>query len=65
MNDDYEDDMQILRPFLLRRVKQDVEKEIPSKEEMTIYVGLTIKQIELYRKVIQTVFLIFELLNIF
>ena len=60
MNGDYKDDMQILRPFLLRRVKQDVEKEIPSKEEMTIYVGLTIKQIELYRKVIQTVFLIFD-----
>jgi ATP-dependent helicase STH1/SNF2 len=32
---------QVLRPFLLRRVKSEVEKELPSKIEMVIKVDLS------------------------
>ena len=32
---------QVLRPFLLRRVKKDVEKELPPKSEMVIKVELS------------------------
>lgn len=32
---------QVLRPFLLRRIKAEVEKELPSKIEMVIKVDLS------------------------
>jgi ATP-dependent helicase STH1/SNF2 len=32
---------QVLRPFLLRRVKSEVEKELPNKIEMVIKVDLS------------------------
>ena len=32
---------QVLRPFLLRRVKSEVEKELPPKKEIVIKVGLS------------------------
>ena len=32
---------QVLRPFLLRRVKSEVEKELPPKSEMVIKVELS------------------------
>ena len=32
---------QVLRPFLLRRVKKEVEKELPPKTEMVIKVELS------------------------
>jgi len=32
---------QVLRPFLLRRIKKDVEKEIPNKVEYVIKVQLS------------------------
>ncbi len=38
-----------LRPFLLRRVKEDVEKEIPSKEETLVEVQLTRWGVQLTR----------------
>ena len=31
----------VLRPFLLRRLKVDVEKKLPPKKEIKIYVGLS------------------------
>lgn len=31
----------VLRPFLLRRLKSDVEKKLPPKKEIKIYVGLS------------------------
>ncbi len=31
----------VLRPFLLRRLKSDVEKKLPPKREIKIYVGLS------------------------
>ncbi|VDL92227.1 unnamed protein product [Schistocephalus solidus] len=42
----------ILRPFLLRRVKADVEKKLPPKKEIKIYVGLSKMQRELYTKIL-------------
>ncbi|BHF58101.1 SWI/SNF-related matrix-associated actin-dependent regulator of chromatin sub A member 5 [Sparganum proliferum] len=42
----------ILRPFLLRRVKADVEKKLPPKKETKIYVGLSKMQRELYTKIL-------------
>lgn len=45
----------VLRPFLLRRLKSDVEKKLPPKKEVKIYVGLSKLQREWYetqRKVV-------------
>lgn len=36
----------VLRPFLLRRIKADVEKSLPPKKEVKIYVGLSKMQRE-------------------
>ncbi|KAJ3574436.1 hypothetical protein NP233_g1754 [Leucocoprinus birnbaumii] len=43
----------ILRPFLLRRVKSDVEKNLLPKKEINIYVGLTEMQRKWYRSVLE------------
>lgn len=42
----------MLRPFLLRRIKSDVEKSLPPKKEMRIYVQLTPMQREWYKKIL-------------
>ena len=41
----------ILKPFLLRRVKADVETDLPKKREYILYAPLTPVQKELYRKI--------------
>ena len=41
----------ILKPFLLRRVKADVETHLPKKREYILYAPLTAIQKELYRKI--------------
>lgn len=41
----------ILKPFLLRRVKADVETHLPKKREYILYAPLTPEQKELYRKI--------------
>ena len=41
----------ILKPFLLRRVKSDVETNLPKKREYILYAPLTAVQKELYRKI--------------
>lgn len=41
----------ILKPFLLRRVKGDVETSLPKKREYILYAPLTPTQKELYRKI--------------
>lgn len=38
--------LQVLRPFLLRRIKADVEKTLLPKKEIKIYVGLSKMQRE-------------------
>ena len=41
----------ILKPFLLRRVKSDVETNLPKKREYILYAPLTSIQKDLYRKI--------------
>ena len=43
----------VLRPFLLRRVKADVEKSLPPKKEINLYVGLTDMQRKWYKGIIE------------
>ena len=43
----------ILKPFLLRRVKTDVETELPKKREYILYAPLTAPQKELYKQIIE------------
>lgn len=42
----------ILRPFILRRTKEDMAKSLPPKKEIQLYTGLTKTQIELYRNIL-------------
>ncbi|XP_055343392.1 probable global transcription activator SNF2L1 isoform X2 [Paramacrobiotus metropolitanus] len=42
----------VLRPFLLRRIKSDVEKKLLPKKEVKIYVGLSAVQRELYTRLL-------------
>jgi len=43
----------ILRPFLLRRVKADVEKSLLPKKEINLYVGMSDMQLKWYRKILE------------
>lgn len=42
----------VLRPFLLRRLKVDVEKSLPPKKETKLFVGLSEVQKAWYKKVL-------------
>jgi len=44
---------QILTPFLLRRVKTDVDLQIPPKKEVMVYCPLTPRQEEMYRHIVE------------
>ena len=43
----------ILRPFLLRRVKADVEKSLLPKKELNLYVGMSEMQVKWYQKILE------------
>jgi SWI/SNF-related matrix-associated actin-dependent regulator of chromatin subfamily A member 5 len=43
----------ILRPFMLRRLKADVEKSLPPKSEMMIFTNMSTMQKELYKKILR------------
>jgi ATP-dependent DNA helicase len=43
----------ILRPFLLRRLKVDVEANLPPKKEYALYAPLTKDQLEIYERVLE------------
>lgn len=43
--------MQVLRPFMLRRTKREVEKELPSKTEHIIKCGMSGWQKILYQQI--------------
>ncbi|KAG9964390.1 SWI/SNF chromatin remodeling complex component, partial [Aureobasidium melanogenum] len=43
----------ILKPFLLRRVKTDVETSLPKKREYVLYAPLTANQRELYQEILE------------
>lgn len=42
----------VLKPFMLRRVKMDVEKDIPPKKETKLYIGLSTLQRSWYTKLL-------------
>jgi SWI/SNF-related matrix-associated actin-dependent regulator of chromatin subfamily A member 5 len=42
----------VLKPFLLRRLKADVEKSLLPKKEVNLYIGLSKMQRELYTKIL-------------
>lgn len=43
---------QILKPFLLRRLKTDVEKDLPKKREYLLYAPMTAHQTDLYKAIL-------------
>ncbi|CAK1366197.1 Transcription regulatory protein SNF2 [Cercospora beticola] len=43
----------VLRPFLLRRLKKDVEKDLPDKQERVIKCNLSALQAKLYKQLMQ------------
>lgn len=43
----------VLRPFLLRRVKSDVEKSLLPKKEMNLYIGMSDMQVKWYKKILE------------
>ena len=42
----------ILRPFMLRRLKADVEKSLPPKHETILFTGMSVVQKKLYRDIL-------------
>ena len=42
----------VLRPFLLRRLKSEVEKDLPPKRETKLFIGLSDMQKEWYKKLL-------------
>ena len=44
---------EILRPFLLRRLKVDVERSLPPKKEYVLYAPLSMRQRELYDAIVK------------
>lgn len=43
----------VLRPFLLRRVKADVEKSLLPKREVNLYIGMSEMQVKWYKKILE------------
>ncbi|KAL2264928.1 hypothetical protein VTJ83DRAFT_7438 [Remersonia thermophila] len=43
----------VLRPFLLRRVKSDVEKSLLPKKEINVYIGMSEMQVKWYKKILE------------
>jgi SNF2 family DNA or RNA helicase len=43
----------LLRPFMLRRLKVDVEKNLPQKKEIYVYIGLAKLQKQLYKNILK------------
>lgn len=42
----------LLKPFMLRRLKVDVERNLPTKKEIYMFIGLTQIQKQLYKRII-------------
>ncbi|GAB7358819.1 hypothetical protein MBLNU230_g4043t1 [Neophaeotheca triangularis] len=43
----------VLRPFLLRRVKADVEKSLLPKKEVNLYIGMSDMQVKWYKQILE------------
>ena len=48
-------DVQVVRPFLLRRLKSDVEKGLPPKKETILKFGMSEMQKKYYAALLQKV----------
>lgn len=44
----------VLKPFMLRRVKVDVEKDLPPKKETKLYIGMTAMQVNISHSILTT-----------
>lgn len=42
----------ILKPFILRRTKENILQALPPKKEVHLYVGLSAKQVEMYKAIL-------------
>lgn len=42
----------LLRPFMLRRLKADVEKSLPKKQEIYLFLGMADMQKKLYKQIL-------------
>jgi len=42
----------LLRPFMLRRIKKEVEQSLPDKKEIYIYIGMVKHQKMLYKNIL-------------
>ena len=42
----------ILRPFMLRRLKREVENKLPPKKELYVFLGMTDLQKDIYKKIL-------------
>ena len=42
----------ILKPFILRRTKEDLEQALPPKKEIQLYIGLTDLQVKIYKNIL-------------
>ena len=54
--------LQVLRPFLLRRLKSDVEKGLPPKKETILKIGMSEMQKKYYAALLQKVHFWYSLL---
>jgi SNF2 family DNA or RNA helicase len=45
--------VKVLRPFLLRRIKADVEKSLLPKKRINLYVGMSTMQRKWYQKILE------------
>jgi len=43
----------ILRPFMLRRLKREVESKLPAKRELYVFLGMSAIQSELYKRILK------------
>ena len=43
----------VLRPFLLRRLKSEVERSLKPKKELKVYIGLSKMQREIYTSILK------------
>ncbi|CAJ2502300.1 Uu.00g096940.m01.CDS01 [Anthostomella pinea] len=43
----------VLRPFLLRRIKAEVEKNLLPKKEVNLYIGMSDMQVKWYQKILE------------
>lgn len=43
----------VLQPFLLRRIKSDVEKSLLPKKEINVYIGMSDMQVRWYQKILE------------